>query len=161
LLLNVPPDRRGLLHDRDVAALKGFKALLDSEFRNNLATNAACSADHHRGDLQHFEPGHLTDGNPETYWTTDDDVTTGSVEITLDKATQVKYIVLQEYIKLGQRVKRFDVEAYTGGAWVPLASGTTIGYKRILKVEPAAAEKIRVNITAAKACPVLSNAEVY
>ena len=69
--------------------------------------------------------------------------------------------VLQEYIKLGQRVKSFTVESFHDGAWHPLAEGTTIGYKRILKIDPAQAEKIRVNITAARACPLISNVELY
>jgi alpha-L-fucosidase len=161
LLLNVPPDRRGHLHENDVASLKGFRSLLDREFKTNHAADASCTADNYRGDVQNFEPGLLTDGNPETYWATDDGITTASAEITFKKAARVKYVVLQEFIKLGQRVKTFTIEAYSRGAWRPLASGTTIGYKRILRVEPTEAEKIRINITGSKACPLLSNVEVY
>lgn len=160
LLLNVPPDRNGRFHDNDVAALKGFKDLLDSEFKTNHASGASCTASNVRGGAQQFAAANLTDGNNETYWATDDNVTTGSVEIPL-KGTSVKYIVLQEFIKLGQRVKAFNVEAFSSGAWRPLAEGTTIGYKRILRVDPTQAEKVRVNITASKASPVLSNIEVY
>ncbi|MEJ1242333.1 alpha-L-fucosidase [Chryseolinea sp. T2] len=161
LLLNVPPDRSGHFHENDVAALKGFKALLSNEFRTNVAAGASCTATNVRGELQNFQAGLLTDGNPETYWATDDDVTTASTEISFKEAKPVKYVVLQEYIKLGQRVKSFNIEAYSGGTWRPLASATTIGYKRIIRVNPGDAEKIRINITAAKGCPLLSNVEVY
>lgn len=161
LLLNVPPDRRGRFHENDVAALKGFKALLDNEFKSNHAAKAPCTADNHRGGLQNFEAGHLTDGNPETYWATDDGITSSSVEVALKGSTSIRYVVLQEYVKLGQRVKAFNVEAFSNGAWRPLATGTTIGYKRILRVGPTDTEKIRINITAAKACPLLSNLEIY
>jgi len=161
LLLNVPPDRQGHFHDNDVASLKGFKALLETEFKTNYSAGAPCTADSHRGDLPHFDAALLTDGNEETYWATDDGVTTASAEIQLKESQPVKYVVLQEFIKLGQRIKSFNVEAYAAGAWHPLAKGTTIGYKRILKVDPTNAEKIRINITAAKACPLLSNVEVY
>jgi len=161
LLLNVPPDRRGRFHENDVASLKGYKALLDKEFKTNHAAKASCSASNERGDLQNFEAGLLTDGNPETYWATDDDITTASVEVAFSGSKSVKYVVLQEYVKLGQRVKAYNVEAFSNGAWHSLTSGTTIGYKRILRVDPTEAGKVRVNITASKACPLLSNLEVY
>jgi alpha-L-fucosidase len=42
-----------------------------------------------------------------------------------------------------------------------VAAGTTIGYKRILKLTPVKAGKVRINITASKACPVISNVALY
>jgi alpha-L-fucosidase len=161
LLLNVPPDRRGRFHENDVASLKGFKALLDHEFKTNHAAKAPCTADNQRGGLQNFEAGLLTDGNPETYWATDDGITTAHLELTLNGSKEVKYVILQEYVKLGQRIKGFNVEAFSNGVWRPIARGTTIGYKRILRIDSTEAEKIRINITDSKACPLLSNLEVY
>lgn len=161
LLLNVPPDRRGLIHENDVKALQGWRALIDREFKTNLAANAKVKATAHRGNAANYAPGNLTDGNKETYWTTNDDVTTGSVEIDLGKPQTVKYVTLKEYIALGQRVKAFEVEVRQNGAWQKVAQATTIGYKRILKLTPVQADKIRVTITASKASPVLSAVEVY
>ena len=87
--------------------------------------------------------------------------TKASVEITLKKKALVKYILLQEYIRLGQRVKEFSVDAWKDGAWQEIASATTIGYKRILNIDPVETGKIRINIKESKACPVLSAIEVY
>ena len=161
LLLNIPPDRRGLFHENDVKSLRGFAELLKKEFGNNLAANAKVSADTYRGNQKKFAPANLTDGNKETYWTTDDAITTGSVVITLAKSQTIKYILLQEYIKLGQRVQSFTVEVWKDNYWEKIAGATTIGYKRILKIDPIAAQKIRVTITQSKACPILSNIELY
>jgi alpha-L-fucosidase len=161
LLLNVPPDPRGLIHENDVEALKGFRALLDSTFKTNLALGATITATSHRGESETYAPEKLIDGNKDSYWATDDNITTADLEITLSKKQTVKYILLQEYITLGQRVKTFEVEVWKDNNWVSVASATTIGYKRILKLEPVDTEKIRVKITAAKACPVLSNIEIY
>ncbi len=161
LLLNIPPDRRGLFHENDVKSLRGFAELLKKEFGNNLAANAKVSADTYRGNQKKFAPANLTDGNKETYWTTDDAITTGSVVITLAKSQTIKYILLQEYIKLGQRVQSFTVEVWKDNYWEKIAAATTIGYKRILKIDPIAAQKIRVTITQSKACPILSNIELY
>jgi alpha-L-fucosidase len=70
-------------------------------------------------------------------------------------------VMLQEYIKLGQRVKSFTVEAFQDGAWKKVAEATTIGYKRILRLPSVQTNKIRVNIADAKACPLISNLELY
>ena len=69
--------------------------------------------------------------------------------------------MLQEYIKLGQRVKSFTVDVWINDAWQQIAAGTTIGYKRILKLTPVKAGKLRINIKASKACPVISNVAIY
>ena len=161
LLLNVPPDRRGLIHENDIAALKGFKALLGREFDDNLAEKSPVKADFVRGNSDQFAGNKTTDGDEETYWATDDGVTSGTLEIDLRKQNQVKYIVLQEYIKLGQRVKSFEIEVLKGDEWIKVAEGTTIGYKRIMKIDPLETSKIRISVKEAKACPLLSNVEVY
>jgi alpha-L-fucosidase len=161
LLLNVPPDRRGLFHENDVQSLKGFRKLLDSVFAKNLALKADVTASSFRGNNEKFAASNLTDGDKDSYWATDDGVDTGSFEIRLPAKATVNYIVLQEYIRLGQRVSDFAVESFTNGQWQRIASGTTIGHKRILKIDPVETDKIRVTINAAKACPVISNVEIY
>ncbi len=80
----------------------------------NLAVKAPVKADSYRGNQAAFAARNLTDGNKETYWTTNDDITTGQFEVTLPANSTVSYIVLQEYIKLGQRVQSFTVEALAG-----------------------------------------------
>lgn len=161
LLLNVPPDQRGLFHEKDIESLRGYKKLLDTEFASNLAKNAKVKASSYRGNSKKYSGSWVTDGNKETYWATDDDQNTGSLEIDLGKESAVKYIILQEYIKLGQRVKSFSVDIWRNGSWHKVADETTIGYKRILKVDPVLTSKLRINITDSKASPVISNVEVY
>ncbi len=161
LLLNVPPDKRGLFHENDVKVLQTWRALLDQEFKNNLAKNAKVVATSYRGENVVFSPLNISDENKETYWTTDDNVTTGSLELELQDATTVKYLEIQEYIKLGQRVKAFTVEVWKDNAWVKVADATTIGYKRILKFDPVDTDKVKINITASKACPVISSVKIY
>jgi alpha-L-fucosidase len=161
LLLNIPPDQRGLFHERDVEALRGYKKLLDTEFAKNLAFKANIKADSFRGNSPLFAASNLSDGNKETYWATNDGQLSGSFELDLGKVSTVKYVTIQEYIKLGQRVKKFTVEAWKDGKWTKVADGTTIGYKRIFKIDPVQTSKIRVTILDSKACPAISNVEVY
>ncbi len=161
LLLNVPPDRRGLIHENDVAALQGWRKLLNEHFKNNIAANAEARPSNVRGDNDAYTAKNLTDGNKETYWATDDNITNASVDISWRDVKPVRYVLLQEYIKLGQRVKSFTVEVQEGNQWKKVAEGTTIGYKRIVSFDPVETNAVRVTITDSKACPVISNIEVY
>jgi alpha-L-fucosidase len=161
LLLNVPPDQRGLIHENDIKALQGWRAMLDREFKTNWAAQAKAEASSYRGSDDTYAAQRVTDGNTSTYWVTDDDVTTGSIEIDLGAMQTIKYVIIQEYIQLGQRVKEFNVEVWQDNAWKKVAEATTIGYKRILPIDPTQTNKVRINITASKACPLISNVEVY
>jgi alpha-L-fucosidase len=161
LLLNIPPDRRGLIHENDVKALQGFRNIIDNTFKTNLIEGAKVSVSSIRGNEKAFDGGQLIDNNPDTYWATDDKMTTGSIEIELEAEQTVKYLVLHEYLNLGQRVKAFTIEVKKGDHWIKVAEATTMGYKRIIKIEPVTTNKIRVNITDAKACLTISGIEVF
>ena len=161
LLLNIPPDRRGLIHENDVKALTGWKKLLDEAFKQNLAIGNKATADNVRGGHKKYGAENVTDGDTETYWATDDKVTTASLTVDLGEKKEIKYIFVQEYIKFGQRVKVFDIEVEKDGQWEKVASSTTIGYKKILQLGPVSTTKVRINITEARACPLISNVEIY
>ena len=103
----------------------------------------------------------LNDGNKNTYWATDDNVNRASIEIDLKKNTKVKYVVLEEFIRLGQRISKFNIEAWNKGKWRKVADATTVGHKRILKLNGIETEKLRVNILSSKACPLISGISVY
>ena len=103
----------------------------------------------------------MNDGNPETYWATKDDVTTAEIIIDLGAETEVNRIILQEYIKLGQRVQSFNVSALVKGSWKPLIEGTTIGHKIIRKFPLIKTSEVKIVINKSKACPLISNVELY
>lgn len=129
LLLNIPPDRRGLIHENDVKALEGFRHLLNVRLTNNFAKKASTRSDSYRGNNDLYSAKNLVDGNNETYWTTDDGVNRGSFEIDWGRQQKLSYVLLQEYIKLGQRIKNFNIEIWQNEKWVKVANATTIGYK--------------------------------
>jgi len=158
LLLNVPPDRRGLLHENDVRALLTFKELRDMEFENELAKGKPVTATKERG--KKFRPSMVNDGDPQTYWSVPDKVKTASLTFDLGTETEVNRILMQEYINLGQRVTRFIISADVNGVWKPVVEGTTIGHKVIRKFPVITTSKIMVTIEA-KASPVISNIEFF
>lgn len=160
-LLNIPPDPRGLIHEADVAALRGFRALRDATFANNVARTARAQASAVRGPDPRFAAANVLDDDRTTYWATDDGVTTGHLEITLAAPALLNHVVLQEYIELGQRIQAFTIEARVDGTWKIVAQGTSIGWKRILRFDPVTADAVRIRIDAAKACPTLSTVGIY
>jgi alpha-L-fucosidase len=159
LLLNVPPDRRGLLNENDVKSLMLFRQLLKKEFETDLARGMKVEASSSRGKL--YRASNVNDGDKETYWTTKDSQTTGDLIINLNSDTELNRVVLQEYIKLGQRVQQYTVSAFSKGEWKTITEGTTIGHKVIRKFPVIKTSKIKVTITKSKACPLLSNIELY
>lgn len=163
LLLNVPPDRRGRIHPNDSTRLMEFKQAIDKSYANNLMKGATVKAENTRGNSSKYAAANLLNGNYDSYWATDDNVTATTVEIDLGSAQTFNRILVQEYIPLGQRVAKFSVERWDDSAskWVSIQDATTIGYKRILRLPQVTAQKLRLNITEALASPVLNNIELY
>ena len=159
MLLNVPADRRGLIHETDVARLKEFRASLRSIFRTDLLKGRPATADDVRG--VGFEADRAVDGKEGTYWATGDGVTTGALTVDLGQPIAVGFVCLREYIALGQRVEAFAVEAETAAGWREVAKGTTIGHKRILRFDPVKATRLRLRILRARACPTISEFSAY
>ena len=161
LLINFPVDTRGLIHEKDVEQILKLGKTVKSDFANNLAANKNAEATNVRGDSDKYEANSVTDGNADTYWATNDDVIKSSVTIDLNELTEFNRFLVQEDIRLGQRIKKFTVDVFVNDEWKEIASETTIGRKRILRFENVTATKVRLNIVDAKACPVISNIEIY
>lgn len=161
LLLNLPPDRRGLLYETDVARLRAFGQTLRATFRTDLARGKTVTASNVRGNSDEFGPARLTDGDRDTYWATDDDVRTATLVVDFGGPTEWDNVRLQEQIELGQRVAAFTLEARVDGHWQPLAKGATIGPHRIVRTPRVTADQLRVKLVQSAACPTLSTVEVY
>ena len=162
-LLNVPPDRRGLLHEEDVRQLKRLAAQIKKDFADDLTRHegVTVTAGNVRGKSKEYNPLNTIDGEKDTYWATDDSVKTSDLIIDFGNPVTLNRFLVQEYIPLGQRVRSFTVEYQEGDEWKNIANETTIGYKRILRFPSVTAQKIRFSVTGSKACPVISNISVY
>ena len=158
LLLNVPPDRRGLLHENDVASLRGMRTVLDETFRTNLAAGAKVRASSARA-------GHparaVLDGLKATYWAADDGVESAEVEFTLKGEAAFDVAFLAEHIAAGQRVESFRLEARTETGWLEFARGTTVGYKRLLRFPAVEAKEVRLVIEGSRTNPTLAGFGLY
>lgn len=160
LLLNIGVDRRGLVNDNDTQRLMEFKAAREKTFAVNLA-RGKITASNTRGRDKRFAAANVLDEAFDTYWATDDGVTNASLTLDLGREAEIDTVLLQENIALGQRVRRFSVQIWNGTEFVTTASGTTIGYKRIVRFPMTRTSKIRIVIEDSKACPVLSTMQLF
>ena len=162
LLLNVPPNRDGLLQKEDVASLKAFGDYRRATFGKNLAVRANLKASNTRGNARAYSPANLVDGRPDTYWATDDSVLTPDVTIDLGRDTTFGVIRVSEAIRFGQRIDAISLERWNSGSWEPIRSATSIGPRRLIRLEhPVTATRLRLRVTQASASPVLSEFALF
>ena len=134
LLLNIPPDRRGLIHETDASRIEALGNYLAKTFAESKIA-------------ERVRPWHAAAGDSREYR-----VESGSI---------VNSLLIAEDIERGQRVERFTVEAYTNGRWHHIAEGTTIGYKRLLRFSDCRAERIRVTINECRTTANISDVALY
>jgi len=146
LLLNVPPDTRGLIAEEDSIRLMEFRAALDSIFAHDLAQDAISGL-----------AANLIDNNYDTYWMADDNGVQPAITLQFEHPQTFNRIMIQEYIPLGQRVEAFHIDIEEAdGSWRTIATETTIGYKRIVCTERCTTRQVRLVIDQSRACPILN-----
>jgi alpha-L-fucosidase len=160
LLLNLTPDRRGLIPDADIASLREWRRQLDALYAEELPIALTASDVRGQAPVGPFAAHNATDGAPDTYWTTDDDVTRAVLTARLAEPAPLGLVRLEEYIPLGQRVEGFTVWARVGDAWQEVTTGGTIGPRRIIDLGGLVTDALMVEVKAL-ACPVISRFSVF
>jgi alpha-L-fucosidase len=161
MLLNFPVMPNGLIHPTDEKTAMEFGKAIKESFALNLAEGKKVLVSTAGGSTIQFGTENVVDNQKETYWQTDDTCKRVTFNIDLGKPTLFNRFMAQEYIRLGQRVKFFNMEALVGENWKVLAQATTIGYKRILRFPAVKARQVRFTITDSKCSPIISNIGIY
>ncbi len=158
-LLNLPPDRDGLIHENDVKRLKEIGAYLRKTFAVNLAENAEFMASSTETGC---EIEHAKAAGYDIYYKAKDGDTAVDVTITFPKPVLATHVVLQENIRLSQRIENFDIIAENeAGEQKVVYSGTVVGYKKIAKFDAVDVKKLIIRIKDSRVCPTLSFVGVY
>lgn len=175
LILNIPPNKAGVLPDASCKALVGMGDLVRARLTNDMAKDATVTVSETRtaGAARNYEAANLTDGDKNTYWATNDGTVSATITFEWDEVKTVRYVELMEYIAKGQRVRKFHIETSEDGTnWTRRASNvetTTVGYKRIIPLNGSTsnfgsgykAKAVRVTIDDSRACPLLSRIAIY
>jgi len=163
LLLNFPPNKQGLISSVDAQRTDSLRYLINGTFKTNLASGAAIKAKHVRG--ADYQPSNMTDTLETTYYATSDGYTTDTITFDLRGKKTFDVLMLQEMIELGHRTTGWSVDySANGKTWMPIPGGVdkqSIGYKWLLKFKPVTASKLRLRITAGKACAAIHTFGIY
>ena len=154
LLLNIPPDKRGLLHENDMEALRKMKSMRDNIFSVNYAAMAKLDSDGRNVKA-------ILDSDNKTFWTTKNESETGLIQFSLPEPKTIDVLCLQENIRIGQRIEQFILEYRDKGQWKVATRGTTVGYKRLLRFTPVTSNEFRLKIEASRLNPILCEAGLY
>ncbi len=167
LLLNFPIAPNGRIHPTDSLRGIAFAKMIGEVFQNDLASGAKMTASNVRGGR--YSAAKVMDGDPGTYWATDDGVTSASLTLEFPAPTSFNRFLAEEYIALGQRVRKFSLEYWNGGEWVHLKDElvpggdglTTIGHRRIVCFPTVTTTRLRFTVEDSKACPLISRIGVF
>lgn len=146
LLLNIPPDKRGLINENDVKHLKEWAAIRKTIFQTNLLQQATVEKK-------------LVDNNDAT------DIDMGAKQnvIEFEFATEKTFnvLALQENIRQGQRIEKFVLEYWDNNEWKKATEGTTVGYKRLLQFPQVTTKKVRLHILSSRLNAYLGEMGLY
>ena len=158
LILNVPPDRRGLITKYDSASLIGFKNLREESFGNDLSKNAK---QYFISNQKKSITKKLEDENENSFETIiHPDLQ--SVLIDYNGPAKVNCIVLKENLADGQHCAKFTIKLFgENGEAIKEISGTTIGHKRILTFPEVDVNSIQFFVDEQKAPTKISSIKTY
>lgn len=159
LLLNLPPDKRGRIHEKDAARLGELGRIIKDTFKENLAVNAVAKATESMDNIHDVR--NILDGDKETFWCPCEGTEKAEIVITLDGDKTFDRVVLMEHIRSGQRVENFTLAYKDGDSWKELYRGTVIGYKRICCFDRVTSGHLKIMITQSRWCPAISSAGIY
>lgn len=158
-LLNIPPDKRGLIYENDVAILRRLGRILSETFKENLALGACIKASESIDEVH--SPVNILEDN-DSFWCPKEGTEKAELDIELVCDKTFDRIVLMENIKSsGQHVESFIIEAHDSDGWKEIYRGTVIGYKCICCFETITAKNIRIRITESRLYPSIKYLGIF
>ena len=163
LLLNVTPNKDGLIPDKDVKRLKelGDAVAATKAEEAQIASISVGYAENGKETMvQKEELNNLLNDEYTGYTFTDEEYI---LDFNLSKEISVGRIDLREDLRSSQRVELFEVWVKDGGGnWVLIGDSTVIGNRRTLLFEDCPSTKqVRVVIRQSRSVPVLRSVELY
>ena len=150
ILLNLPIDPRGLIHENDVNSILAWQERLTEIFADNRAERAALTSD---STLLPHTPDRLIDTDPALFYAAD--ALTPTVTVTFDAPQEINCLRIEEVIELGHRVRAFAVDYRRNGQWLPLLDGACIGFTFARYFPTVRTDALRLRVTEAVAPPLL------
>jgi alpha-L-fucosidase len=160
MLLNLPPDTRGLIPDNQVANLRLMAQVIGETFARNLAAGATVTAD---SSTPANEPAKALDGDLDSWWEAAPGAKQATITLTLPSRATFDVVSLQEAVdKRGQRIESFEIDVRDGSGWKTVDAQTTVGHKRLLRLAaPVTTDQVRIRILSARLEPTLAEIGLF
>ena len=162
LLLNFPVSLSGKITKDDSIRIMEWHKVIVEDLDDNLLKNTKVTSNNERG--KSFSAAKVLDDDWDSYWATEDAINRGELVFEFPQTTTLNRVLIQEYIPLGQRVKKFSLDRFVNGKWLPIETYddlTTIGYKRIIRFQTVKMDKLRIRFKDSKGCLCINNVEAY
>jgi alpha-L-fucosidase len=154
-LLDVPPNRQGVFDQSAVTVLSQLNARITGTFGTNLAGGATVANDGGTSNTTGHTPNLALDGNLDTSWQPTG--STGALVFTLPGTRTFDIISAQEDLHIGQRVESYAVDAWNGSSWAQIATDTTIGQKKLIRLSSAVTtDRVRLRVTGSRSTPTIA-----
>jgi alpha-L-fucosidase len=135
-LLNVPPNKEGLLHTNDVNRLRELGDWIRGSFSHNYLAGATFSSSSEEEGFEVFKISNENDNNLKSRtWKSSEEDSSPTVIVKAKAEFTPKYLVLQEDTTFSQRIERFTLYCLLDNEWKMVVKGTTVGHKRISPIE--------------------------
>ena len=158
LNLNFPPDRRGLIHEKDIQNAMDSHRSISEMMAVNYATDAIVTADSVLCEECAPEKAVLDDDT--LFYAAAKDQKAVNLDIVLPQERLLNVLCLGEVVELGERITEFTVEDLSDGKAVEIFSGTSVGYYRAAHLPEKQYRHLRVCIKNALAAPVIRTIEL-
>jgi alpha-L-fucosidase len=155
LLLNIPVDTRGLIHENDSERMLELGEFLKNTFNKNLLEESKILFNNKSHPINK-----IIDKNINTFSTFKSN-NNNVINITLENEKLVDIFEISENINLGQRIKEFIFEIKVNEKWIIIEKGTTVGTKRLIKFRPLIVKNLRFTIVYSKDRPLVSELGLY
>ncbi len=148
----------GTMAEVDKNSLADFADAIEQIFSENMIKNAVMEASSNAPS-----PGDavLMDEDLESFWQPNTEDETPSLTISLNQQATFNIISISEQISSGQKVESFAIEYWDEESWLPLAQGTTIGNRRLIRTKNITTEHIRIIFNEFRATPRIAEVGLF
>ena len=99
--MNIPPNTQGKIDEAILQRVKEFGQNIKETFKSNLAAHGTAKATEVRGNDVAYSPENVLDGKDDTYWTVNDNTTTGQLVVDLGGTKSFDVVSIEEAIQFG------------------------------------------------------------
>jgi alpha-L-fucosidase len=128
LLLNITPDRRGLMPEKDAKRAKQIGDEIRRIYSHPIKSVAS------RGY---------------------------TIDVNLESEMKIDRVMIQEDLTFGERIREYHVETFHNGTWKTIASGSSVGHKKIDVFKAIKVNRVLLVIQNAVDEPIIRNFAIF